>query len=83
MNEELRRSNGDEYSFPTERLPVAGRPREVRVWCRENSIREPNKVAVAYRILELGVEEPISAEPYREALAQLFLNITATLQAET
>jgi predicted ATP-dependent endonuclease of OLD family len=79
VNAELHRSNGDEYSFPAHSLPEAGRPTAVKDWCSENDIREPGKVAVAYRVLEEGVGVPILAKPYRESLAQLFLDISAAL----
>ena len=82
VNEELRRSNGDAYSFPAGNFPEAGRPTAVKEWCREKGIREPHKVAVAYRVIEEGIEVPILAEPHRDPLAQLFVNVSDALQAQ-
>lgn len=80
VNEELRRSNGDAYSFPADSLPATGRPAIVAEWCSENDINGPKKVAVAYRVLEKGVEKPVLAETYREPLRQLFESINEVLQ---
>lgn len=83
VNEELYRSHGSDYTFPSGRLPAASRPTAVKTWCSENNISEPKKVAVAYRILEEGVGEAVLAETHREPLKQLFVNIRATLQSNT
>jgi predicted ATP-dependent endonuclease of OLD family len=80
VNEEIHRSNGDTYSFPVGRLPATSRPAAVEEWCSENGINEPKKVAVAYRILEEGVEKSVLAETYREPIRQLFENISNVLQ---
>jgi hypothetical protein len=65
---------------PEDRLSSANRPGAVNEWCRENSINEPNKVAVAYRILEEGLENTVLDESYREPVKQLFENISTKLQ---
>ena len=81
VNEELRRSNGDNYLFPVDRLTAAGRPAAVEEWCSENAISQPRKVAVAYRVLEKGGGKLALAETYRELIRQLFESINNVLQA--
>jgi predicted ATP-dependent endonuclease of OLD family len=78
VNEELHRSRGPQ--FPADRLSVAGRPKAIKAWCVENGISEPKKTAVAYRILENGVDRSVLAEHYHKTLEQLFRNINAALQ---
>jgi energy-coupling factor transporter ATP-binding protein EcfA2 len=75
VNEELHRSHGSDYSFPAERLPVAGRPAEVETWCSEKGISAPKKTAVAYRVLEEGIDRSVLAERYCGPLEQLFRDI--------
>lgn len=78
VNEELHRSRGPQ--FPADRLPVAGRPKAIKAWCVENGLSEPKKTAVAYRILEKGVDRSVLPEHYHKVLERLFRNITAALQ---
>lgn len=81
VNEELRRSHDSGYSFPDNRLPVAGRPAEVEAWCDENGIRPPKKPAVAYRVLEEGIGQSVLAEHHYEPIKQLFTDISAALRS--
>lgn len=80
VNQELHRSNGSNYSFPSKALPAAGRPTAVETWCRENGISPPKKTAVAYRVLEEGLDQLVLAERYHEPLKRLFRSISAALQ---
>ncbi len=82
VNEELRRSVGSDYSFPAERLPVAGRPKEVETWCNQEGISAPSKTAVAYRVLDEGIGRSVLAERYHEPIEQLFKGITSALKTE-
>jgi len=81
VNEELRRSHGPDYSFPDDRLPAVGRPKEVETWCNENGIKNPpKKTAVAYRVLEEGIGQSVLAERYHKPITLLFRDITTELQ---
>jgi predicted ATP-dependent endonuclease of OLD family len=81
VNEELHRSVGESHSFPQSRLPKQGRPTEVEAWCKKAGISPPKKTAVAYRVLEEGINHPVLAEDYRKPIGQLFDALSAALHS--
>ncbi|HEX8130057.1 MAG TPA: AAA family ATPase [Pyrinomonadaceae bacterium] len=80
VNEELRRSHGESVSFPDSDLPVTGRPGAVEEWCKNKSIKAPNKRAIAYRILEMRNERPILFNDYQTQFKQLYNDIKDALE---
>lgn len=79
INEELRRSCGQDAIFPRNRLPIAGRPKAVSDWCKTQGIKPPSKRAVAYRVLELGIGRSVLAERHTRPLQELYSTIKSLL----
>lgn len=80
VNEELRRSNRIDISFPTDIMPAEGRPGTVKAWCKDKNMDPPSKRAVAYHILELGIGRSILTKRYQGPLQKLYSNIVSKLQ---
>lgn len=79
VNEELRRSHGETFSFPVSELPVTARPKAVEQWCKSNSINAPNKRAVAYRIIEQRGERQILSSSHQTQMKQIYEDIERAL----
>lgn len=75
VNEELRRSNGIDISFPSSKMPAEGRTRAVKDWCKAKGIDPPSKRAVAYHILEFGIGRSILTKRYQAPLRELYSDI--------
>lgn len=79
VNEELRRSRGQDASFPKSKLPIAGRPKAVSDWCKMQGIEPPSKRAVAYRVLESGIGGSVLAEHHTRPLQELYFAMKSLL----
>lgn len=79
VNEELRRSHGEAFTISASDLPVAGKPKAVEQWCRNNGIKPPNKRAVAYRIIERRSGNQILSSSYQPHIKQLHESIEGAL----
>lgn len=80
INEELARSGQSKLLSPDE-LPASMRPRMVEKWCANVGISAPNKVNVAYRILEQIYESNLVHPDRREALLSIHRQIIAEFHA--
>ncbi len=78
INEELRRSHGEAFSMSVGELPVAGRPNAVYQWCKNKSIKPPNKRSVAYRVIERKSQRLLS-DNYQAQIKQLYDSIESAL----
>lgn len=82
INEELKRSYGSGFSFKGEDLPSVGRPNAVKEWCKDRGVEQPNKRAVAYRILEyksMNPEKILVEAKYNTSFQNLYQNISRAL----
>jgi predicted ATP-dependent endonuclease of OLD family len=70
VNEELRRSHGENYFMLDAEIPETQRPTAVKKWCEAKGIKPPNKRAVAYRVLENRVGQEASEEKGKGILEQ-------------
>jgi len=82
FNEELRRS-GAPTSLPKAAIRGNNRPRRAREWCEKNSVHEPSKVNVAYRVIERRRESGALLDRRgRQVLRVLHERATAIFDAE-
>jgi predicted ATP-dependent endonuclease of OLD family len=83
VNEELRRSHGDEHQMSARDMPDSGRPTAVDRWCRDRGVDAPSKRAVANRLLERDAAAPLVARRRVAAVRALFTALTTVLDGRT
>jgi predicted ATP-dependent endonuclease of OLD family len=76
INEELERS-GVHLKITEDDFREIERPTQLKEWCSRNNIRIPNKVDVAYRVLDCISDGPILEEGKRAELARIHSEIIA------
>ena len=75
VNTELARSYGNKYKVSVSEVAAPSRPKSLGSWCAANGIREPNKRAIAYNLLELVHEFPIIRNETIDKLQELYTEI--------
>jgi len=81
LNEELRRS-GHTGQIILSDIPATLRPRKIKDWCTAKDFPEPNKVSVAYRVLDQRYDRPLVAPQHAENLRKLYDAICKSLQID-
>jgi predicted ATP-dependent endonuclease of OLD family len=79
VNEELRRSGDGDHEFARGELPTAGRVTHIEAWAAERGIRNPNKVRIAARVVELRGQHRLVAGSRRRALQTLYNQLRRAL----
>jgi predicted ATP-dependent endonuclease of OLD family len=82
INEELRRSGYSEHQFARGDLPTIGRVGHVEAWANERGIRNPSKVRVAGRVVELRGQRRLVSGSRRTALQTLYNRLRRALRIE-
>lgn len=82
VNEELRRSHDQPPVLNRSDLPEKGRGAAVKAWCGKKGVPEPNKVAVARRIVEMRGERPIVASGRRRTLEACYRHLRERLRID-
>jgi energy-coupling factor transporter ATP-binding protein EcfA2 len=79
VNEELRRSHGDQQQMSRRHMPDSGRPRAVDRWCLDRGLEPPSKRAVANRLLERDTSAPLVDRKRVAAVRALSTALAAVL----
>jgi hypothetical protein len=82
LNEELRRSGDGDHQFARGELPVARRVSHVQAWAAERGIRNPSKVRVAARVVELRGQHRLVSGNRRRALRTLYNQLRRALRID-
>jgi hypothetical protein len=82
VNEELRRSGYPEHQFARGELPTVGRVAHVQTWANQRGIRNPSKVRVAGRVVELRGEHRLVSGSRRTALQTLYNQLRRALRID-
>lgn len=81
VNEELQKSHGQSIAIPRSTIPDRARSAAVRRWCASRRIDEPNRAAVAARVVEMREQRLLSRQGSRTA-RKLHAQIRRVLKIE-